>query len=207
MKSETGFDPDPRVTLANGEGRVRIRPVSCPARDGWTAVREDGMKALALVDAPDHVCCRYRIQAFAPALEEAGWSIAVEGLARNPTARAFQLRRAGRFDAVILQRKLLPGWQFHILRRAATRLLFDFDDAVQYRDSYDARGPLFPAAARPFRPHGATGRRRPGRERLPGHVCPTGGGGLPNGSTSCRRASRSNATSRRPFRATGRRPD
>ena len=24
------------------------------------------MKALALVDAPDHVCCRYRVRAFAP---------------------------------------------------------------------------------------------------------------------------------------------
>ena len=30
------------------------------------------MKVLALVDAPDHVCCRYRIRAFAPALEAAG---------------------------------------------------------------------------------------------------------------------------------------
>lgn len=99
------------------------------------------MKVLALVDAPDHVCCRYRIRAFGPALDAAGWSLAVEGLARHPVARASQLVRAGRFDAVILQRKLLPGWQFALLRRHARRLLFDFDDAVLYRDSYDPRGP------------------------------------------------------------------
>lgn len=98
------------------------------------------MKALALVDAPDHVCCRYRIRAFSPALDAAGWSLSVEALARHPLARAAQLARAGRFDSVILQRKLLPGWQLAILRRRARRLIFDFDDAVLYRDSYDPRG-------------------------------------------------------------------
>ena len=33
------------------------------------------MKLLALVESPDHVCCRYRIRAFAPALSDAGWSL------------------------------------------------------------------------------------------------------------------------------------
>lgn len=108
------------------------------------------MKALALVDAPDHVCCRYRIRTFGPALEAAGWSLRIEGLARGPVARAAQLARAGRFDAVLLQRKLLPGWQFGILRRSARRLLFDFDDAVLYRDSYDPRGPHCPRRAARF---------------------------------------------------------
>jgi glycosyltransferase involved in cell wall biosynthesis len=42
---------------------------------------------------------------------------------------------------VILQRKLLPAWQLRILRRAARHLVFDFDDAVAYRDSYVRRGP------------------------------------------------------------------
>jgi glycosyltransferase involved in cell wall biosynthesis len=99
------------------------------------------MKLLALVETPDHVCCRYRIRAFAPALEEAGWSLACEGLDKGTFSRTFQLRRAERFDAVVLQRKLLPAWQLHILRRAARHLVFDFDDAVLYRDSNDPRGP------------------------------------------------------------------
>jgi len=42
---------------------------------------------------------------------------------------------------VILQRKLLPSWQLAVLRRHAKRLIFDYDDAVLYRDSYDRRGP------------------------------------------------------------------
>jgi glycosyltransferase involved in cell wall biosynthesis len=103
---------------------------------------EDGMKALALVDAPDHVCCRYRIQAFQPALEAAGWSLTVEGLGSGAWERMRQLRRAALFDAVVLQRKLLPSWQVGLLRRQARWLIFDFDDAVLYRDSYDPRGPL-----------------------------------------------------------------
>jgi glycosyltransferase involved in cell wall biosynthesis len=99
------------------------------------------MKLLALVESPDHVCCRYRIRAFAPALHDAGWSLTCEGLEKGTLSRTFQLRRAARFDAVILQRKLLPVWQLRALRRWAHHLVFDFDDAVLYRDSNDPRGP------------------------------------------------------------------
>jgi glycosyltransferase involved in cell wall biosynthesis len=99
------------------------------------------MKALALVDAPDHVCCRYRVRAFEPALAASGISLAIRGLARRAWGRVAQLHRAYEYDAVILQRKLLPTWQLRILRHQARRLIFDFDDAVLYRDSYDARGP------------------------------------------------------------------
>ena len=99
------------------------------------------MKALALVEARDHVCCRYRISAFERALGAAGWSLTIEPLAPGLFARIGQFARSSDHDAVILQRKLLPGWQLGELRRRARRLIFDFDDAVLYRDSYDHRGP------------------------------------------------------------------
>jgi hypothetical protein len=108
------------------------------------------MNLLALVESPDHVCCRYRISAFAPALQEAGWYLTSESLERGPFSRTFQLRRAARFDAVILQRKLLPAWQLRALRRSARHLVFDFDDAVLYRDSNDPRGPESPRRLRRF---------------------------------------------------------
>ena len=88
------------------------------------------MKALALVEARDHVCYRYRIAAFAPAMARGGWSLDVDGLAAGPIDRVNQLRAASRYDAVILQRKLLPRWQLATLRRNTRRLIFDFDDAV-----------------------------------------------------------------------------
>jgi glycosyltransferase involved in cell wall biosynthesis len=105
------------------------------------------MKGLALVDAPDHVCCRYRIRAFEPSLVESGSSISIEGLAPGLASRTAQLLRASAFDFVILQRKLLSSWQLTLLRRSARRLIFDFDDAVLFRDSYDPRGPHCPRRA------------------------------------------------------------
>jgi glycosyltransferase involved in cell wall biosynthesis len=105
------------------------------------AVMEDGMRLLALVDAPDHVCCRYRIRAFEPALARAGWSLTCQALRRGMFSRPGQLAQAEQFDTVILQRKLLPRWQLDLLRRHARQLLFDFDDAVLFRDSYHRLGP------------------------------------------------------------------
>jgi glycosyltransferase involved in cell wall biosynthesis len=94
------------------------------------------------VESPDHVCCRYRVRAFAPALAASGIDLEIEGLARGSLARLRQLRSAGRAQVVLIQRKLLPAWQVGLLRKRARRLVFDFDDAVLYRDSYDPRGPL-----------------------------------------------------------------
>ncbi|WZO96420.1 glycosyltransferase family 4 protein [Isosphaeraceae bacterium EP7] len=108
------------------------------------------MQALALVETPDHVCCRYRIRPFLPALERAHCDVDIAGLERQPFARAGQLARAARPDVVLLQRKLLSGWQWALLRRQARRLVFDFDDAVFLRDSYDPRGPNCPRRARRF---------------------------------------------------------
>ena len=99
------------------------------------------MRLLALVDSPDHVCCRYRIRAFEPALMRAGWSLDCQSLQRGTLARITQLTQADRYDSVLLQRKLLPAWQLAILRRHSRHLVFDFDDAVLFRDSYDRRGP------------------------------------------------------------------
>lgn len=49
-------------------------------------------------------------------------------------------RELGQPDAIILQRKLLPRFEMNLLRRRASRLIFDFDDAVWLRDSYSRKG-------------------------------------------------------------------
>ncbi len=99
------------------------------------------MKVLALIEGPNHVCYRYRIEAFAWALAERGWQLEVVPLRKGTVPRIAQLRAAGRADAVILQRKLLPIWQLALLRRWARRLIYDVDDAVFQRDSYHRKGP------------------------------------------------------------------
>ena len=94
------------------------------------------MKVLALTEGPNHVCFRYRIEAFAPALAARGWTL--ESLPLDPATfpRSSQLRRAAEADVVILQRKLLPMWQLRILRKTSRLLIYDFDDALFCRDSY-----------------------------------------------------------------------
>ncbi len=108
------------------------------------------MKSLALVEARNHVCCRYRVRAFERALAASGWSLTIEPLATGLLGRWAQIRRASGFDSIILQRKLLPGWQLAELRRRSAHLVFDFDDAVLHRDSYDPRGPYHRRRARRF---------------------------------------------------------
>jgi glycosyltransferase involved in cell wall biosynthesis len=95
---------------------------------------------VALVQSPDHVCCRYRIAAYRPHLEAGGHTLELRPWPRRWWSR-LRLGRALRdADVVILQRKLLPVWMLYLLRCAAPRLVFDFDDAVFLRDSYSPRG-------------------------------------------------------------------
>jgi glycosyltransferase involved in cell wall biosynthesis len=97
---------------------------------------------LALVDSPDHVCCRYRLAAFRPFLERAGHTLELRAW---PTSRWRPWDLGGSLDhadAVIVQRRLLPRWLLFLLRRQARLLIYDFDDAVFLRDSSDKKGPL-----------------------------------------------------------------
>ena len=94
------------------------------------------MKALALIEAVNHVCYRYRIEAFAWALAQRGLELEAVPLQRSPLRRIRQLRDTAGAGVVILQRKLLPLWQLCLLRHFAGCLIYDVDDAVFQRDSY-----------------------------------------------------------------------
>ena len=98
------------------------------------------MKVLALTEGPNHVCYRYRIAPFATALASRGWTLESLPLAPHTLERNGQLREAAEADVVVLQRKLLPLWQLRLLRRMSKRLLYDFDDALFCRDSYNREG-------------------------------------------------------------------
>ena len=98
------------------------------------------MKVVALVESADHVCCRYRLVAFRPALENGGYDLRLEPLPRSLWGRVQLYRSLRSADAVVLQRRLLPGLELGLLRRWARRLIFDFDDALWLRDSYSPKG-------------------------------------------------------------------
>ncbi len=98
------------------------------------------MNVVALVESESHVCCRYRVAAFRPALAAAGYSLAIRPLPRSLWNRVRLYRTLRPADVVVLQRRLLPGFELALVRKWARRLVFDFDDAVWLRDSYSPKG-------------------------------------------------------------------
>jgi glycosyltransferase involved in cell wall biosynthesis len=98
------------------------------------------VRLAALVESPDHVCCRYRLAAFRSSFESAGHALELRALPRGWWGRLRTGSDLGPADVVIVQRRLLPAWQLRLLRRRVRRLAFDFDDAVWLRDSYSPKG-------------------------------------------------------------------
>lgn len=102
---------------------------------------------LALVPDEWAPSCRFRIRQFVDPLAAEGIALEVRGLGRDRSARKRALSRAAEFAAVILHRKLLRRGDFRRLRRLSRRLIYDFDDAVMFRDSnaagFDSRSRRF----------------------------------------------------------------
>src|SRR6516165_5066950 len=139
---------DRRPTSAPRKNCPSSRCLS-PRSADWLTSRRTVVHLVALVQSADHVCCRYRLAAFRPALEAAGHSLELEPLPKRWWSRLLLFRRL-RGACVIVQRFLLPAWQIAFLRGQADRLIFDFDDAVFLRDSYSRKGTHHPRRLRRF---------------------------------------------------------
>jgi glycosyltransferase involved in cell wall biosynthesis len=98
------------------------------------------VRLMALIEDPEHVCCRYRLRAFVPYLTAAGHHVEMRPLPRRWLGWLSLRRDLRRADGVLLLRKLLRRWQLHLVRHSAQLLLYDFDDAIFHRDSYALRG-------------------------------------------------------------------
>lgn len=74
----------------------------------------------------------------------------VRPIPRNVPLKFRLFLDAQKARTVLLQRKLLSGPELWFLRRCSRNLIFDFDDAVYQRDSFDHRGPYHRLRMRRF---------------------------------------------------------
>jgi glycosyltransferase involved in cell wall biosynthesis len=94
-------------------------------------------RRLAVLSAdPGGPSVRHRWTRIAPWLAEAGLSLDVVELPREGRSREPAFAKAAEADVVVLQRRLLRHRDFDRLRAAARRLVYDFDDAMPYRDPF-----------------------------------------------------------------------
>ncbi|QOV87664.1 glycosyltransferase family 4 protein [Humisphaera borealis] len=75
---------------------------------------------------------RVRVEALLPLLRDRGFQITVGLRKTNPITTWRLLASAGAYDTVVLQRKMLEGWEARVLRKAAKRVIYDIDDALMY---------------------------------------------------------------------------
>lgn len=78
---------------------------------------------------------RYRVLQYIPFLEKEGYKCEVNVIPKTVWARIKLFRRMKNFDIVFLQKKLFNAVEWSFLRKNARKLIYDFDDAVMFRES------------------------------------------------------------------------
>ncbi|MDD5134230.1 MAG: glycosyltransferase family 4 protein [Phycisphaerae bacterium] len=89
-------------------------------------------KILILSRHTESASFRLRIQAYLDVLRQTGIESDVEKLPSGFWSRIRLLRRANRYDGVVLHKKRLNSFEAFWLRRWANFIIYDFDDAVMY---------------------------------------------------------------------------
>jgi glycosyltransferase involved in cell wall biosynthesis len=100
-----------------------------------SSVSSDGRHVLFLGDGLGEVSWRFRVAQYLPHLRRAGLQVDVADLHRPLAQRLRVLGNARHYDVVCVHRALLSPIERAWLRRAAPRYVFDFDDAIMFRDS------------------------------------------------------------------------
>jgi glycosyltransferase involved in cell wall biosynthesis len=108
------------------------------------------VRVLILSHPVDTPSTKYRILQFLPLFRRDGIEVERADLPSGAWARWRLFRRAREADVVLHQKRLLPAWQFRLLRKHARALLYDFDDPMPYSREGD-RVELSPTRVKRFR--------------------------------------------------------
>lgn len=96
-------------------------------------------RILFLASGLDEVSCRFRVLQYVPYLRRMGMQVEVADLHVSAEARWKILATAAAYDSVCIHRAFLSPTELRRLRRSAGRYVFDFDDAIMFRDSAHRR--------------------------------------------------------------------
>lgn len=89
-------------------------------------------RVLVLANNLHQASYRVRVDALLPLLRDRGVDATVGLRTTNPLHNYRLFASARDYDAVLLQRKLLDGWEARVLRTHARRIVYDVDDAIMY---------------------------------------------------------------------------
>jgi hypothetical protein len=93
-------------------------------------------KVLILIQGRDVPGSRYRILQYVPFLEENGVECRVMEFPHSLMDSVRLVGMLPAFDCVFVQKKRIHGPMLSLLRKRARRIVYDFDDAVMYKDSF-----------------------------------------------------------------------
>lgn len=97
------------------------------------------MRIAFLVTRLDKPSARYRVFQYLPILERSGFVPEVHVIPGSGLKRMKLFAGMAEYDICFLQKKLLNDLEWHVLRKNSKKLVYDFDDAVIYRDSANTR--------------------------------------------------------------------
>lgn len=93
------------------------------------------MRVLFLIQGWERPSSRYRVLQYLPYLEKNRVETNIIAYPQDIGSYSKVYREAGNYDVIFLQRKRLNPFFLYLLRRRAMGIIYDFDDAVMYRDS------------------------------------------------------------------------
>jgi len=107
------------------------------------------MKVLFLIQGYSVAASRYRVLQYIPYLESCGVEAVVSLYPRTLKENIQIFGALFQYDVVFLQRKRFNQPRLGLLRRRAKRIIYDFDDAVMYRNS-SSKDPVSKSRRRRF---------------------------------------------------------